>query len=360
MSTEALVLKTLESSDPQFKTYMLGDLPGGLRAIPVKSLNPQSSSHVVTFQIISKPVVPFLLKFVSVLKIYLWILPLALAFFIVGWAQVTGQNWDPTQALVSSLALLSWMSAMTLQNDVLDHLSGIDRVFEDSDERALQKGWITAGFAKRLSYGFFGLGALLGAFVIFQAPWVLLVMGLTVALTMWGFTQHKVGLQYRLWTEVSAFILLGPFLALGFGAAVGLKPSLGLLSLGLIHGVWVVLILHLKNLGRIMVQNQLRHANSMTLIGFDQAKVFLQFWFLLMLTMGLLFHLFFLNQIWTVGFLIAGISLFLLFRKLLRGLRSPLSSRYQKDIVSLRTLAFLYLALWILEFLSYVLVGFLD
>jgi 1,4-dihydroxy-2-naphthoate octaprenyltransferase len=347
---------TLGSKDPRFQSYLMGRFSKDKRALPVKTLNASSELEVVTFQIVDVPRVQFLQKWSKVLKIHHWVLPISLVLMILISADMAQQAWDPIQAAVGSLALLCWMAAMTLRNDYLDHVSGLDRIFEDGIDRPLQKGWVTAEQIQKLALIFLGAGSVLGSFCLIRAPVVLIPVGATVFLAMWALGLKRVGLQYRLWTEVFAFLLLGPFLSLGFSSAVGLSWSLSILGLGLLNGIMVVLLLHLKNFERMMVQSQLGQANSMTILGFDKGKIFLQVWFSGYLLALIAYHFLFLSSAWSLGFSVLGVALSLLFARVIARLKSPLSSNFHLDILNLNKIVYVVLATWILEYLGYMLV----
>ena len=349
-------LVTLTAKDQRFTSYLTGSFSNTQRAICLKTLNPSTENEVVTFQIIDIPPVNFFKKWSQVLKIHHWVLPTALVFFVLMTAETGSQAWNPVQASISYLALLCWMSAMSLWNDHLDHISGLDRVFDEEQPRPLQRGWITDQNVRRLAFVFLGMGGALGLLVIWQSPLILIFIGASVFLAMWVMSGVRTGLRYRIWMEMSAFLLLGPFLSLGFASAIGLNFNFQIAYLGTLSGIWVLLILQLKNFSRLMVQNQMKQVNTMTWLGFDQGKVFLKGTYFTLLTLSMFYHWIYMDRAWTWGLMIVTIGLQIIFNRVLNRLNSPVSSHFQSGVRSLVTLVYILVGSLGIEYMSHLLV----
>lgn len=318
-----------------------------------------TGQEAITFQVLPVSELPkasIRRRWLAILKIYNCVLPSLTIFFVLMKAELENLAWSPSLGLISFIGVIALMIAMNLRNDYNDHVSGLDRIFEDSSERSIQKGWITAHLAKKLSNAFVLIGAVAGAIAVWKSPLSLIAIAVVVAVVVGGTSLHKIGLQYRMWTEVSAFLLLGPLLSIGYALAIRISPDPEIIFIGVLTGWYAVFQLHLKNFARLMVSHQLKLANSVTLLGFERAKFLLWIWWSFFYVLLLVFHICFSPTVWTFGFLLVGSGLSLVFFRQLWSIRSPVGSNLRSGILNLRRLGYVFIAFWILENVGYLLV----
>jgi 1,4-dihydroxy-2-naphthoate octaprenyltransferase len=350
-------LITLQQTDPQFKNYLLGTFSKTERAIPINSLNVNSSNEVVTFRIeniseIKKPSLFVLLAQIFKLKTFVLVaLPL---FLILAKNYVDGVSFDPTLAVLSAMAALSLHAAVNLRNDFRDHMRGLDRVHPTSGSRAIQMGWVTAHTALVLSRVYFFLGILLGLPAVFVFPELLGFIGILAILAIVTMSSFKIGLKYRRWTELIAFFLLGPLLTIGYQIAIGGGFDLESLIIGIATGWLAVFVLHLKNFENIMVNSQAGFMNTMAWLGFEKSKKVLLGWWLLLGFFILGYHIIFSSQTWFVVFLLTFAVFTFLIGNYLRKLKSPVGSEFIRVCEKCYRIVLFVMAMWALESLSYI------
>jgi 1,4-dihydroxy-2-naphthoate octaprenyltransferase len=269
---------TLSKSDPRFPKYIEGTFSKDHRALPLKSLNVNTSSEQVTFQILPKEKIqpPFLgLHWLQVLKIHN-LLMVAFPIFLI-----FAKNWqnqtlrDPLSGSLGALGALFLMMAVNLRNDYLDHLSGLDRLHPRSGSHAIQKGWVTASQVRRWSFLYLVLGVLCGLPALILYPKILVIVGAFALLGIFGMTSFKMGLKYRRWSEWAVFLLLGPFLTIGMQFAMGAYFDWQSLFIGCLVGWLSVFYLHLKNFEQLMINDQAQFENTVTWLGFEKSKLWL-------------------------------------------------------------------------------------
>ena len=191
-------LITLSKSDPRFTSYIEGTFSKDHRALPLQSLNVNTASEQVTFQILPKEKIqpPFLaLHWLQVLKVKN-LLMVAFPIFLV-----FIQNWsastlaDPIRGGLSALGALFLMTAVNLRNDYFDQLSGLDRLHPQSGSHAIQKGWVTAAQVRRWSFLYLVLGVSFGLPAVIRYPQILILLGGIAILGIFGITSFQMGLK---------------------------------------------------------------------------------------------------------------------------------------------------------------------
>lgn len=351
-------LLTVSRGDPKFESYLLGTFSQTERALPVQSLNVGSDSETVTFELVPlaeiiKP--PFLKFWAQIVKLNSVLLVLLPVFLILIKTALDEIDYDAELAICGTLAALFFHVSVNLRNDFRDHMLGIDRIHPRSGSRAIQLGWITAAQAKKWSWYLFGFGVFFGLPSLFKFPELLFLLGIVMLLMMIGVNSFKAGLKFRSWTELAAFLLFGPLLTLGFQISIGAGIDLEAPILGILTGGYAVLLLHLKNIEMIMVNDRAKFENTMTRLGIDGSRRFL---FLFWLTWGLLlslYHFVYGQILWFGIFLICVGILSFKFWKISENLKTPVGSLFQKSLLDLRRLVDITVILWVVSMLIYLL-----
>jgi len=350
-------LKTLSKNDPDFLPYLLGTFSKKLRALPVQSLNVTTEAETVTFQILNKDEIMtpnFLKKWAQILKLNNFILVFLPVFLVLAKCTLDDIAYDPLLALFSGFGAFALHAAVNLRNDYLDHLSGLDRIHPQSESKSIQKGWITANQVKFFSNLFIGIGFLFGLPSVLFFPELIFIVFALLVLGFIGIQSYRFGLKYRLWTEVTSYLLLGPFLTIGFQMSIGAHYDLETILIGLITGWFAVFVLHLKNFTQIMINNQAGFFNSITFLGFEKSKYLISFWWLGLIFALNIYHIFYSTLEWQVVFILISLVLtFKVYQAVLR-IKSPVNSDFKLMLTNLHRLAVILMSVWVIEFVIFI------
>lgn len=280
-------LLTLSKAAPEFDTYLKGTFSNTHRALPLQTLNANTQSETVTFKIvplsaISKPTLnQFIFQTFKVKNFLLVLFPLFL-IFVKNYAD--GTLVDPLSAVIATLGIFCAFMSLGLRNDYLDHVRGFDRVLKNRGSRAIQNGWVTAEQVKKYSLYFLILAILCAVPIVVSFPSVLAVLAVSAVTGVWA---------YQIGSELSQFLLLGPFLSVGYQLSMGMYFDLESLCLGLIWG-WIVLYLnHLRNFLCIIESSQAKFKNTVNRIGFDNSRRMLAIWWVVFVLAYAGYHVFY-------------------------------------------------------------------
>ncbi|MCE3009789.1 MAG: prenyltransferase [Proteobacteria bacterium] len=353
-------LKTLNKSDSDFQSYLLGTFSNTHRALPLQSLNVDSDQERVTFQIVPVQQIEtpdFFVKWSQVFKLHTFIYAALPMFLIIVKNLFDGTLINPLDGLLAAVGAFFLHTSLNLRNDFVDHMKGLDRVLPTAGSRAIQKGWVTAQSVKVWAWIYFILGVLFGLKPVLDYPQVLLFVGSLSALGVILITSFRMGVKYRSWTELLVFLLLGPFLTSGFQLSFGAPLDVEAVLIGLLTG-WVgVFSLHLRNFELLMVQSQARFRNSITHLGFDSSKVLLKIWWSTFCLGLVLLHVLYSLPEVALVFLVSGFFASFVFWKNLDRLQSPLGSDMTKTLRVGKQIALLQMSLWFsLNFVFLILV----
>ncbi|MFN7455073.1 MAG: prenyltransferase [Pseudobdellovibrionaceae bacterium] len=353
-------LKTLNKSDIEFQSYLLGTFSKTHRALPLQSLNVDSDQERVTFQLVPVQEIQepsFFVKWSQVFKLHTFIYA-ALPMFLIIVKNLLDQTViNPLDGLLAAIGAFFLHTSLNLRNDFVDHMKGLDRILPTAGSRAIQKGWVTAQSVKNWAWVYFFLGVLFGLKPVLDYPQVLLFVGSLSALGVVLITSFRMGVKYRVWTELLVFLLLGPFLTGGFQLSFGAPLDLEAVLIGLLTG-WVgVFSLHMRNFELLMVQAQARFYNSITHLGFDTSKVLLKVWWNMFCLGLVLLHMIYSLPVVALIFLISGFFTSLIFWKILDRLQSPLGSDLAITLRVGKQIALLQMSLWFAVNLIYLLLA---
>jgi 1,4-dihydroxy-2-naphthoate octaprenyltransferase len=351
--------KTLSSRDPEFHSYLRGTFSKTERALPVQSLNVDTESETVTFQIVPVKDIPrpgFFSLWAQVFRVRNFLYVLFPLYLIIVKNSFDEVPWDPDLAWLATFGALSLMIGAFLMNDYLDHVKGVDRVHPEAGSRAIQKGWVTAESTRRWSWFYLVLGGFLGLPAVWVFPellWLLSIPAL-VALLSWIFP--RIGLKYRRGAEFVVFLLFGPLLTLGFQIAIGGGFDLEALWIGVLTGWHFTFLVHLKNFESIMVNSQAGFGNTMAHLGFERAKRYLEIWWIAFIALMAAYQWIFHSPDWFLGMAVVPVVFSFPFLLELRKLKSPAGSSLAKTVKLARTAALLTLLVWALQSFWYWLV----
>ena len=352
-------LKTLSRRDPEFDAYLQGTFASDKRALPVRSLNVDSESEKVTFQLVPVheiPLPPALRLWAQVFRLRNLVSVLFPLFLVLAKNVLDEIPWDADLAVLSILGALSLSMGAFLLNDYLDHVKGVDRVHPLSGSRAIQKGWVTADATRKWSWFYLILGGLLGAPAVFVFPELAAYLSLPAAVALLSWTFPKVGLKYRRFAEIVVFLLFGPFLTLGFQIAITGQFDLEALWIGVLAGWHFTFLVHLKNFESIMFNSQAGFTNTMSYLGFEKGRRFLELWWSGFIFLFAAYQWAYHSPEWFLILSLLLIASAAPFFLRLRRLTSPLGSQMARAIKLGRTAALLVFLVWALQCLWYWLV----
>lgn len=295
-------VKTLSKGSPEFESYLLGSFSRTHRALPIQTLNANSSLETVTFEIVPVPEIKrpsFAILISHLLKVRAFILILFPVYLILVKNNADGTIEDPMVVLVSTFGILSAYIAVNLRNDYTDHMKGLDRINRQAGSRVIQKGWMTASEVRSFAHFFVVLAFFLAGLVIFAFPMVIGVVLLTTMVGIWAQFLKKGSFKYHKGGEFFVFLLLGPLLTTGYQISISGFWDIESLYLGIIWGWLVVFLQHLKNFEYIMINSQAGYQNTVTWLGFDKTKVLLKVWWLIFMAMFITYHLRYSGVFWT-------------------------------------------------------------
>lgn len=272
---------TLSKSAPEFKSYLDGSFSSSLVAIPTSTLNVQTESETVTFNVVEQAEVKrpssaiFYFKLFKV-RSFLWIM---FPMLIILWrAKVEHVLHDDVVALATSLGLLALYAGLNLRNDHFDHMSGLDRIIPTAGSQAIQKGWIRAVEVKSISNKFILLAASLALPCVAAFPMTAVYILFAFVVSYASHLREKKGMNDWIGGEIAFFVLIGPLLCSGYEFSMSGMFRKDTLFFGLLWG-WIVLFSrHLKNLENILIQSQVGWKNLITTWGFDRALQIIRWW----------------------------------------------------------------------------------
>lgn len=293
---------TLSRNSADFESYLLGTFSKDKRALPLQTLNANSSLETVTFEVksiseIQRPLLPVIL--LHLLKVRAFILVLFPMYLILVKNTADKTIRDPFVVVLSTLGILFAYIAVNLRNDFTDHMKGIDRINAKAGSRVIQNGWMTAAQVKSWANFFVVMSLLFAAIVIFAFPVVIGVVMLTFLVGVWAQFLKKGSFKYHKGGEIFVFLLLGPLLTTGYHISIAGSWDLESLYLGVMWGWIVVFLQHIKNFEFIMVNSQAGFHNTVTWLGFDKSKILLKVWWVLFLAMFIWYHMRYAGDFWT-------------------------------------------------------------
>lgn len=131
-----------------------------------------------------------------------------------------------------------------VSNEIYDVRKGVDTITSPRASHALLKGRLTEQEAFVLVGVAFTLAALLGAWLIIERGWPILMLGLLAIITGWGYTAPPLQYKYRALGIPLVFLLMGPLMVTGGYYAITGTWSWQALAMSVPVGLLVAAILH--------------------------------------------------------------------------------------------------------------------
>lgn len=341
---------TVEKSHKDFQQLIHSDL-SEQKAIPVKSLNVGSDHETTTFKIVddsSIQVPGFLKKWMQILKYQSWLFVLMPIFLVLTKTLVDVKFEDlNTFALAAVAALLTYIG-LILRNDYIDYVTGADRV-NAQNNKPVSQGWISALELKKLSWIFLVVGFAFSMPVYIVWPeeiWVVIAI-LVLAGASNIFKQNAY--KFKMYFEFYLFLLMGPGLFAGLQVAAGGGIDTEVLALGVVWGWLVIFYLQIKNFENIISLAQMKVRNTITTLGFDQAKTFICVLWLSLVAVISIYRYFYAGTFWIFfcGALVIFWSLPALAK--IQEMKTPMGSQLSAFSKMARRLILIFVFAWALE-----------
>ncbi len=294
---------SVKKADPLFKKYLLGKADSGLRPIPIETFNLGSPEETVTFELLDEANLkrPSKFEFISrLIKLPTFLLILMPLFYVLTKNYVDERFYDPFSVTLAAISMLFLFAGLNIRNDVVDHLSGFDRVNISYTPKPIMSGWIATWRASQISWILIGVSFIISLPIfILQAELFKLLAVVTTLLVISQFFEKNSYKQNWL-GEWALFLLLGPALVSGYQVSLGGGIDTEVLSFGVMWGSACLFLIHVNNFSHLLTSSQARIQNTMTKMGFDKAKRFLIAWWTVYFIFWFLFHWFFGGLFWTL------------------------------------------------------------
>lgn len=347
--------KTVSRRDPEFRSYLDGSFSTEERALPVRSLNVETSCEEVTFEIVPVGSIdsPGVIGAAwCLLRPTTWVLSLGPLLVTLLYCLARGKDIHVLIAAFSFAGVISFQAAVTLFKDYYDHIKGRDRLKQKGGNRVIQKGWVRALDVKRAAWALTAFALLCGLPAVATQFSLVAVVAIFAVLAGFEFAFQRLGLKKRGIGEVIAFALTGPLLTTCFAWAITGEAEWAHAALGCVFGSIALMYFHLANFENIMSDDQAGIRTWATRAGFDASKTFFYFTASLVLA-SMIFHIVVFDSDWRLAPVLAAQVVFLapLARRVQR-LASPLSSELTGIRGEALKLSWLTMAVWAAGYLG--------
>lgn len=269
---------TVSNGDTRLRDLLEGrHTDTAVRPVLVATLNPENLSKTEwTFEFINigeLRVPSLVIVWLRALRPETLVLSLAPMFVVAMWLVREGV-FDFAIMFQALIGVLALHASIGLFNDYHDHVSGWDRLVARGGARVIGRGWLRALDVKRAAWAAFLISIVAGAPLVITRFSVGVVIALLALLAALEFAVSKFGLKYKGFAEIAAWFMFGPLLTGGFYWAVAGRLTFAAVAWGGLYGSIALLILHLKNFERIMIDGRAGFLTWPVRAGFDASKTF--------------------------------------------------------------------------------------
>lgn len=292
---------TLKKTDADFSKYIWGTFSNTERALPIESLNIGTIQESVTFEIknlqeIKQPSDLFIFsRLIKWNYFFLLFLPL---FYVAIKNFLFQRIFDPASFGLAALSSIFLFAGLNIRNDVLDHISGFDRIIKSHGKKPLLLGWTTAESANHIGWILCIIAIALAVPVCIHQHEAIRVVGITLGLFLAGSFLNKNNYKFSHFSEFVLFLILGPALCSGYQVAMGSGVDTEILVFGTAWGVAVLFLLYIVQFANLFETSQAGIKNTLTKMGFDKSKVFLMAWWAFFIMLWIVYHYFYASRFW--------------------------------------------------------------
>jgi 4-hydroxybenzoate polyprenyltransferase len=263
---------TIAKTDKQFWPMLTGRFSKTHFAQPVRNLYINSANETVTFKLIEKK---SFTTFQALVHWYSLTRNIYLIFPIVGGLSylIAAHGIPSYELIVSSiLSLQFFLLALTLYNDYNDYVQGTDRINENNSSRPLMQGLMRPYQALQLSYIFLFLsfGFASYCFLVNPITFLFALLALFVGSLQ---TINLFGKAYKVLSLLTAFLLAGPLLVIGFEYLLYDQVTLPSILLGFLFGLHALKYDFCKQVKDIFYNSKAKVKTISTFFGFERSKI---------------------------------------------------------------------------------------
>lgn len=169
--------------------------------------------------------------------------------------------------LVTLVASVATHAATNLVNDYYDHVRGVDTKESIGPSGVIQHGLLAPRTVLGGGLALFGLGGLLGLWLVAVAGWPVLALGMLSVLAGYAYTGGPLPLGYIGLGDLTVFVFMGPAIVLGAYYVQARAVSVAAAWAALPVGALVTAILVVNNLRDIEEDRQKGKRTLATFIG---------------------------------------------------------------------------------------------
>lgn len=343
---------TVDRKSPDFIKYLDGTFSTSQRAVAIESLNLNSSSESVTFEIInaneiSKPTAKeFILSLLKVYKFIYFMFPI---FYISLIYYLNSSSFDAVTMLLATIATAFLFVGVNLRSDYWDHIKGIDRIIKTHQSKPIVQGWIRAATVKNLSLYCMFMSLALSIPIIIAFPKVLGIILFSIGIIYFGLLRSK--LTYRDFPLGDFFwgILVGPVLSTGFELAISGQVSFSVFCFGLVWGTLIFFKIQISNFEYILAGSLAGVKNMVNHFGFENGKKFILASWVLFIFSFVAYQMSLSH--WLIWISTLGILIYMTLKnyKSLMSLKSPSGSDLPIVVSNFQQLYALAVTLWMVQ-----------
>ncbi|MBK1733762.1 1,4-dihydroxy-2-naphthoate octaprenyltransferase [Halorhodospira abdelmalekii] len=208
-----------------------------------------------------------------------------LAGSAVGWVESGVLRLDVT--LVAALVIAIIQIGTNLQNDAADTLNATDQAGRVGPLRVTERGWLTPRQVLTGAFAAYGVGLLLGVYLIYLGGWPIVVLGLLSVLAAFAYSGGPWPISRGPFGELVVILFFGLVAVGGVAYLYGAPITWKVLLIALIVGVPAAAVLLVNNLRDRQSDARAGRRTLAILLGRERA-LWLFGGFLLFVTVGLL------------------------------------------------------------------------
>ncbi len=196
------------------------------------------------------------------------VVPVLLGTAIAAWQGY----FNPLMFLLALIGSVALQAGTNLINDYYDHVKGADNERSLGVGGAIQRGELTPRQVFMGGIAAFGLGSLIGLYIVSVAGEFILILGIISVLAGFFYTAGPAALAYIGLGEITVFIFMGLIIVIGAYYVQAGQVSLEALIASLPVGFLVAAILHANNLRDLESDKQIGKRTLATLLGRKRAN----------------------------------------------------------------------------------------
>lgn len=292
---------TVQKNDPKFKFYLWGTFSNFQMAVHEQTENVGTPNETVTYNIINKLDLKrpntFVRSFTLVPWVYLFFL-LVPAYLVIVKNVIYKRLFDPMGMLNIFISSVILLVGIIIRYNVLQYITGYDRVVSSGVNKPLRKGWISA-FNANLTGWFWIITAFFIQWPLYRRqPESIRVAVVIAILLLLGELIESGSFKLKQWGKLILFLLAGPGLFSAYQVAMGSGVDTEVLVLGSMWGQAVTFLFFLNQFRYLSDLHDKHVVCTLNQLGLDKAKKFLVLWWCIFIIMWAIYHRFYASTFW--------------------------------------------------------------